>query len=109
MPAFESHKFGRARRVDQNLGGFVFSLFEAHLHGALAFAITVNGELDLVLVLVPKRLPEKGNVLALVEEDGARRLFVLLEPLAPSRQGRCPGNSAPPQPKREGPLYDRSS
>ena len=37
----------------------------------------MDGELDLTLVLVAECLPEKWDVLALVEEDGTGRVFVL--------------------------------
>lgn len=77
MLAFESHKVGRARRVDQNLGGFVFSLFEVHLHRTLALAITMNGKLHLVLIFVSKALVYKRNTLSLVEKEYSMLVDVL--------------------------------
>lgn len=72
-----AHVIIRARGINENLRGLGLSLLETHRNRALPSAITVDGEFNLILVLVPERLPKKGNVFALIQQEGAVFSFVL--------------------------------
>lgn len=52
-------------------------------------SITVYRELDVALVLVPKRLPQERYVLALIEEKGPWHLLVLYGVSEPIHGGKC--------------------
>lgn len=76
---FVAHVVRAAGRVEQNFRGALLALLETHLQRALAITITVDGECEVILVLVSDGLPEDGDVLALVEQERAVLVLVLFE------------------------------
>lgn len=74
---FVHDEFGRTSWIDQDLGLALFILPDTHLRGNFTVSVTMDGEFEVVTVLVPEDLPQQRNAFAIVDQQGSWVVNVL--------------------------------
>lgn len=79
-PTFKTHVIDRSWGVDENFGGPLLTLLHTQFDRALAFTVSVDCEFEVVFIFVPKGLPQKWDMFALVYKEGAGMIDILVRP-----------------------------
>ena len=69
LRTFITHKVFRAGKIQKDLSRALEALLESHLLGGLAVTVAVDGEFEVIPVLDAEGLPQKRNMLALIQEQ----------------------------------------